>query len=360
MYEFDGSNALKARHTHGPGTDDPLYTQTGAAQYFYYHKDGMGSVREITNGAGEVARRNDYDSFGNIVSVNGCPTAPEYPAAPGAACDGAGAGAGDAYFAPAHEFYFTYAYTGRQWDAEASLYHYRARYYDPHIGRFISEDPQWSPNLYAYVSNNPMNYTDPSGEIIQLAFWVGFVLVPLMAMYHASAGFLKVAVHLTLTGKGWNFEAIKGLFTLHESGWLGKMLVYNMLKGTYDLNVFNWCVKSPNSIGEYDIISVGAIQIISKNKYIIHVNSLWFDRDAFPTTALAALFGHELLHVQLGAGLINSMLFGTNKSLGMVQGDKLLADHLSLSRDRYMGIVNFIHSASIEAPSGKCLYPWRL
>jgi len=203
LYEFDGSNALKARHTHGPGTDDPLYTQTGAAQYFYYHKDGMGSVREITNGAGEVAHRNDYDSFGNIVSVNGCPTAPEYPAAPGAACDGAGDG--DAAFAPAHEFYFTYAYTGRQWDAETSLYYYRARYYDPHIGRFISEDPQWSPNLYAYVSNNPMKYTDPSGSFLKFLFG-GF------------AGWWKDFVDIATTTERGNIIHIQTRFIEYISG----------------------------------------------------------------------------------------------------------------------------------------------
>lgn len=46
------------------------------------------------------------------------------------------------------------------------LYYYRARYYDPKIGRFISEDPikfEAGPNFYTYVDNNPTNYTDPTG-----------------------------------------------------------------------------------------------------------------------------------------------------------------------------------------------------
>jgi RHS repeat-associated protein len=47
-----------------------------------------------------------------------------------------------------------------------SLYHYRARYYDPASGRFISEDPLrlgGGVNIYAYVYNNPINLSDPLG-----------------------------------------------------------------------------------------------------------------------------------------------------------------------------------------------------
>jgi RHS repeat-associated protein len=59
-----------------------------------------------------------------------------------------------------------YAFTGREWEPESGLYYYRARYYDPKIGRFISEDPyRWlaDANLYVYVRNNPVNRTDPTG-----------------------------------------------------------------------------------------------------------------------------------------------------------------------------------------------------
>jgi len=58
------------------------------------------------------------------------------------------------------------AFTGREWDPETGLYYYRARYYDPKIGRFISEDPigfAAGTNFYNYVENNPVRYTDPYG-----------------------------------------------------------------------------------------------------------------------------------------------------------------------------------------------------
>jgi RHS repeat-associated protein len=57
--------------------------------------------------------------------------------------------------------------TGREWDKETGLYYYRARYYDPMEGRFVSKDPisfaGGDVNLYGYVLNNPINYVDPKG-----------------------------------------------------------------------------------------------------------------------------------------------------------------------------------------------------
>jgi RHS repeat-associated protein len=58
------------------------------------------------------------------------------------------------------------AFTGREWDPETSLYYYRARYYDPKVGRFLSEDPigfEGGIHFYKYAGNNPGVFRDPSG-----------------------------------------------------------------------------------------------------------------------------------------------------------------------------------------------------
>jgi RHS repeat-associated protein len=59
-------------------------------------------------------------------------------------------------------------YTGREWDEEIGLYYYRARYYDPVIGRYITANPEGiesgDVNLFRYVRNNPVNLTDPMGD----------------------------------------------------------------------------------------------------------------------------------------------------------------------------------------------------
>ncbi|MFZ0415127.1 MAG: RHS repeat-associated core domain-containing protein, partial [Candidatus Acidiferrales bacterium] len=59
-----------------------------------------------------------------------------------------------------------FQYTGRELDSETGLYYYRARYYDPATGRFLSEDPVGffaSRDFYSYVGNTPTGFNDPFG-----------------------------------------------------------------------------------------------------------------------------------------------------------------------------------------------------
>lgn len=64
-------------------------------------------------------------------------------------------------------------------DIEAGPYYYRARYYDPNVGKFLSEDPlgfyAGSVNFYGYTRNGPVNLTDPTGKIVPLV-----VLLPVI------------------------------------------------------------------------------------------------------------------------------------------------------------------------------------
>jgi RHS repeat-associated protein len=70
-------------------------------------------------------------------------------------------------------------FTGREEDPDTGLYYYRARYYDPMIGRFLTEDPKGfmaGVNFYTYAQNNPINANDPSGKIAILDNAVGGVI----------------------------------------------------------------------------------------------------------------------------------------------------------------------------------------
>jgi len=111
----------------------------------FYHADGLGSVADLTNGSGTVVQSYTYSSFGKIESQL------------------------DANFIQ------PYTFTARELDPETGLYFYRARYYDPSLGRFLQEDPiaayrelPQSINRYPYVFNAPANWTDPLGLEVQL------------------------------------------------------------------------------------------------------------------------------------------------------------------------------------------------
>jgi len=63
-----------------------------------------------------------------------------------------------------------YMFTGRRYDEETGLYYYRARYYKPEIGRFLNPDPigyYAGLNLYTYCGNNPLNWIDPWGLLLE-------------------------------------------------------------------------------------------------------------------------------------------------------------------------------------------------
>jgi len=156
-YTYDGADILRENVTlggitttsyyvHGPSIDEPLGKETGGVMT-YYHADGLGSVVKETNQAGAVTNTLRYDAWGNIE-----------------------AGARDGY-----------AFTGREWDPETGLYYYRARYYDPRAGRFISEDPigfGGGPNSYGYVDGGPANFADPSGLqkiVVGIVKWTPFL-----------------------------------------------------------------------------------------------------------------------------------------------------------------------------------------
>ena len=140
LLEYDGSNVLQARYTHGPGIDEPIAVTKGGSTFFY-HQDGLGSVTDLTDSSGATAKSYSYDAYGTILESPGTVEQP-------------------------------YTYTGREFDAESGLYYYRARYYSPVLGRFISEDPigfrGGDMNLYAYVGGNPLRWTDPFGLEVQI------------------------------------------------------------------------------------------------------------------------------------------------------------------------------------------------
>jgi RHS repeat-associated protein len=97
-------------------------------------------------------------------------------------------------------------YTGRENDANG-LYYYRARYYNPTTGRFISEDPLGlaaGPNVYAYAADDPVDLNDPSGMFLPI--------LGVLAAGCAGGAALAVFTDAATVVSGWFGDFVGGLF----------------------------------------------------------------------------------------------------------------------------------------------------
>ncbi len=133
-------NADGSLQTHYLRTDaiDAVFARIGASgSPEWYLTDRLGSIRDVLSAAGQAEDAIAYDGYGNIIKETN-------PAARG-----------------------RYTWTGREFDVETDLQYNRARYDDPTMGRWISQDPMGfdagDSNLYRYVTNKPVQLSDPSG-----------------------------------------------------------------------------------------------------------------------------------------------------------------------------------------------------
>ena len=136
LIEEPGAPPRRVTLIPGERLDAPLGIENDQGR-FYYHRDCRGSIIALSDARGRVVERMEYGPWGELLSHwRGGRT--DNP----------------------------YGYAGREMD-RADLYYYRARYYDPTCGRFLSEDPleiqagDWHP--YRHTWNDPVNHTDPLG-----------------------------------------------------------------------------------------------------------------------------------------------------------------------------------------------------
>jgi len=149
--EQNTSGATLAAYAYGNYIDEVL-SMDRAGQTYYYHQNALWSVEALTDGSANVVERVAYDAYGmpTITEETGVVLTNVW----GAARSGAGN---------------PWLFTGRQFEEESGLYFYRARYYDAGKERFLERDPKKISfrfpqiNLYQYVGDNPLKYSDASG-----------------------------------------------------------------------------------------------------------------------------------------------------------------------------------------------------
>ena len=129
--------AVAHRYLYGAAVDQILAVEDSGGSVLWGLDDHQGTIRDVIDSTGALVRHVEYTAFGR--HANGT--------------------------APIADFLF--GFTGRPFDDATGLYDYRARWYDPEVGRFASEDPlgfaAGDVNLYRYAGNSPVMHVDPSG-----------------------------------------------------------------------------------------------------------------------------------------------------------------------------------------------------
>jgi RHS repeat-associated protein len=144
--EQDATNATVATYVLGNGIDELLTTDRGGQRSFF-HADGLGSIRKVTDNSGAIVEQYRYDDYGQPTFLNAAGTV-----------------------IPATQITNATLFTGRRYDAETGFYYFRSRCLDPAAGRFITRDRigLWGDaanfgNPYSFVGNNPLSHNDPLG-----------------------------------------------------------------------------------------------------------------------------------------------------------------------------------------------------
>jgi RHS repeat-associated protein len=136
------SDGKTVDYLNGLAIDTKLRLQSGSGAPLYFLQDHLGSTEALLDSTANVVEQVHYDPFGKT------------------------AGSANTKF----------AFTGRELDQRTGLMYFRARWYDPSQGRFLSEDPigyVGGVNVYAYALDNPLSFFDPSGLSIK-TFFQGF------------------------------------------------------------------------------------------------------------------------------------------------------------------------------------------
>ncbi|MCY2987758.1 MAG: Ig-like domain-containing protein [Planctomycetota bacterium] len=150
--DFNAANAIVARYLFGNKIDQLIAQHAPGTGTTWTLSDHLGTVREIVGPTGQVINRIAYSTFGQLLSQTN----------------------------PA--LLSRYLFTGRELDEAIGLYNFRARFYDPALGRFVRYDPMrfaaGDLNCMRYALNSPSVFVDPSGTMAETVIFNVTIALP--------------------------------------------------------------------------------------------------------------------------------------------------------------------------------------
>jgi RHS repeat-associated protein len=177
----------------------------------YYHQDALGSVSDLSNSAGNAATTYQVDPFGKVTTL------------------------GDASFN-------RHIYTGQEFDDGTDQHYFGARFYEPSVGRFVTQDPfrgdlgaPASLNRYLFVYNNPLKFVDLNGNFGILKKWSDYFQQTDQSIrqdfvnsdsFLGSAGLLVAGIGAKVVGglaSGANAASDAGFAAAAEAGGVGSL-----------------------------------------------------------------------------------------------------------------------------------------
>ena len=214
VMEYNSSGANVSNVLYGRGMDEVIARGVNGQGWFYF-PDRNGNISVVTDGANTVRESYRYDAFGAPTVTVGTGQQP---------------------------INNRFLFTGREWNSTFGFYEYRARAYNPTIGRFMSEDRKGFDagdyNLYRYCSNDPLDRVDPMGlsditiEIIR----TDSVIQAHSGVAQATMGNFKMSV----SGSSHSFGSVSGVtmepprlnFNMNKQAGIAKQ--YPVPTGKYD------------------------------------------------------------------------------------------------------------------------------
>ena len=344
-YNGIGSRASKGNITFTYDSDGRLIKQSNGLEFIYdmsgvagvkynnaqyfYRKDAQGNIIAILDSNGNAVVYYEYDAWGNhaVVDANGNDVT-------------SGIGALNPF-----------RYRGYYYDTETELYYLQTRYYDPELGRFISQDsleyadPETinGINLYAYCGNNPVMNVDPVGTFAILSFLFGLAIGAFIGAVVGAVSYVaSEAISAAFTGTwSWSWGMFAGsiiggalggalTFAFPIIGIVGGAAITGGLSTGIGMALENAFGEANHSIGE---IIVSSLIMIGVSAFFANITS---------KIRIPGFTGRGSIS-QVARQINTKLLNGTISSISRKTFGKILAYNLGYS------VFNTLASGLIDA-----------